>query len=456
MYHRRGPAAPRAVAFALGVLAVLAADGLRAQTPDSAASAALAALMAAPDSLVLRQRLGEVEVVERALAVSPLMAQGQGSLSAARSSGRMARAAFLPSLSATYGYLRNDATAAAPFARPDGQDSYGGGLFTSLDLFTGGRRGADLARGDALERAADAEVVADRYAVSLAARRAFFEELRAEELVRVARARIARAQLNLQHARDRQRAGTATRSDALRAQIELGAGQQQLLAAADTLQAAAYALGRVVGSDEAVGAQAPASLEPRPLPLPDSALVQLALAGAPAVRSADAAAEATHASVRSARTQYIPKLTLSGGYLWANHSPMVGAFRPGWTIGLGSTLPLFNNLQREDVVVRAQAQADLADATAADARRLAHTEALRLLRALRLASAGIALAEQQVSSAQEDLRVQTERYQNGISTMLDALTSQAALVQAELGLVAARHNYQIVRATLEALVGREL
>jgi outer membrane protein TolC len=52
--------------------------------------------------------------------------------------------------------------------------------------------------------------------------------------------------------------------------------------------------------------------------------------------------------------------------------------------------------------------------------------------------------------------VQTERYRAGISTALDELTSQVALTQAELGRVAARYNYQITRATLEALVGRSL
>ena len=50
----------------------------------------------------------------------------------------------------------------------------------------------------------------------------------------------------------------------------------------------------------------------------------------------------------------------------------------------------------------------------------------------------------------------TERYRAGISTSLDRLTSELAVTQAELALVAARYNYQLTRATLEALVGREL
>jgi len=40
--------------------------------------------------------------------------------------------------------------------------------------------------------------------------------------------------------------------------------------------------------------------------------------------------------------------------------------------------------------------------------------------------------------------------------MLDVLTSEAALLQAEYSLVLAEHRYHITRAALEALVGRDL
>jgi outer membrane protein TolC len=84
------------------------------------------------------------------------------------------------------------------------------------------------------------------------------------------------------------------------------------------------------------------------------------------------------------------------------------------------------------------------------------SDAARLLSGLRLAEQNIALADEAVKAAQEDLRVQTERYRAGIATSLEELTSQLALTQAELGRVAARYNYAVTRATLEALVGRAL
>jgi len=399
-------------------------------------------------------------VISRALAASPQAALGEAGVRTARSERRVATGAYLPTLGLNSTALRSDIMSGSSGV-PGGPgapsaSAYSAGVSSSLELFTGGRRGADRARAQADLGAAEATNVSARFAVTLQAQRAYFEVLRGGELLGVARARVVRAQEGLRYARDRVRAGTATRSDQLRAELELTAGEQQMLAASDTLQSAAFALGRLVGSDAPVGAQSPASLEPRALSLGDSDIVRLAIASSPEVRAAEASARATGDATRSARAQYLPDLRLTGGYNMANQSVVVGAMRPGWTLGVGTSFPLFNGFQREDAVTRADAANNVAQATALDAVREARAESARLINALHLAERNIALATQAVTAAREDLRVQTERYRAGIATALDRMTSELAVTQAELGLVAAHYNYQVTRATLEALVGQPL
>ena len=399
-------------------------------------------------------------VIARALAASPTAAQAEEAVRTARSEGLVATGAYLPSLSMTSSAVRSDIMSGAPAGSsvPGSASAaaYSAGVSSSLELFTGGRRGADRGRAQANLVAAQASNVSERFAVTLVAERAYFEALRGGDLLTVATARVARAEQGLRYARDRARAGTATRSDELRARLELTTGRQQVLAASDTLQAAAFALGRLVGADGPVGARPPPSLEPRPLSLPDSEIVRLAVMSAPAVQAAEATARAAAATTRSARSQYLPDLRLTGGYNIANESLVIGATRPGWTVALGTSFPIFNGFQREDAVTRADAFNDVARVAALDATRAVRAESARLLNALRLAAQNIALASEAVVAAREDLRVQTERYRAGISTSLDRLTSELAVTQAELGLVAAHYNYQVTRATLEALVGRPL
>ena len=53
-------------------------------------------------------------------------------------------------------------------------------------------------------------------------------------------------------------------------------------------------------------------------------------------------------------------------------------------------------------------------------------------------------------------RVQQERYRLGVATIVDVLTSQEALNQAEVDVVNARFDYLRAKAQLDALVGRAL
>ena len=411
---------------------------------------------AAPDTLRLAVRFDTLldlrAVIDRALATNPAVAQGEALLRTTRSEVRVANGAFLPTLSASSTAMQSDQTTSGSGTA----SAVSAGLASSLDLFTGGRRGADRARARADYGYAEAVDVTQRFAVTLVAERAYYDALRATELLEVAGARLTRAEQGLKYAQDRVRAGTATRSDELRARLELTTARQQQLAAGDTLLTAGYALGRLVGADGPVGARALESLDPQPLALGDSELVRFAIERAPAVRASEAQATATDAAVRAARSLYLPGLRLTGGYNVASQTTVLGATRPGWQLLLGTSYPLFNGFQREDAVARATAAADVARVQALDARRQVRGEAARLLGALRFARENITLAGEAVAAAQEDLRVQTQRYRAGISTALDQLTSELAVTQAELGLVAARYNYQTTRASLEALVGRTL
>ena len=100
--------------------------------------------------------------------------------------------------------------------------------------------------------------------------------------------------------------------------------------------------------------------------------------------------------------------------------------------------------------------AEVAAANSADIHRLSGAQARQLLGSLHVAEQDVALTTEAVGVATENLRVISVRYRNGIATILDLLTSQQSLVQAELDLVSARFAYQIARASLEALLGREL
>jgi outer membrane protein TolC len=106
--------------------------------------------------------------------------------------------------------------------------------------------------------------------------------------------------------------------------------------------------------------------------------------------------------------------------------------------------------------VTASVNRDVAEARAADTRRQVSALLTQQLAVLGTAFEQIDIADANVAAAQEDLRVQNERYRVGAATILDLLTSQAALTQAQVSRIQTRFNYLIARSQLEATVGRTL
>jgi outer membrane protein TolC len=400
------------------------------------------------------------EAIEAALRHSPQMAQALGAVENAGHGQRTAWGAYLPSLSASSGGSRRSSEIYNPTTgamdRSAASVGYNAGLSSSIDLFTGGRRGADSNRARADAAAADAGLIQQRFAVILNTKRAYFEVLKADELIRVSAARLERAQEALDAAERRAQVGSATQSDVLRAQLEVTNARQALLQARNQKTNGGFALGRLVGRTGAVGAKPTGPIEIEPRRLDHEALAAEILRQAPAVRSASASADAAAASARAARSQYLPTVSASGGYNLSNNEISLGTSNKSWNLGVSLSYPIFNRFQREANVGRANVQADIAAAQLADAQRAARADLERVLGALELAQEQVALTEEAVRVAEEDLRLQQERYRLGVSTILDQVTSQGNLVQAEVNRINARFDFQTALAELEALLGREL
>lgn len=400
------------------------------------------------------------EAIARAYEHNPQLAQALGATRTAAAAERSTMGSFLPTLSfgagsslaSTERFDPNNNTTVT-----GSSDSYSAGLSASVDLFTAGRRGAERRQAQAQSTAADAQLLASRYDVALTVERAFYEELRAEELAVVAETRIERAERGLEAAERRYQVGSATRSDVLRATLELNTAREAVLRARTQRADAAFALGRLIGIDGPANARADAEpVTPRPLALTDAEILELLANESPAVEAAEASVRAAGASVSATRTQYLPTLRASSGYDWYNQDPALVDGRTSWSMRLSLSYPIFDGFRRSESMERVRVQEHVAGLQLADARRAVRADAERALGQLRLAAERIALSEEAVVVAEEDLRVQQERYAQGMSTILDLLASQTGLVEAQNGLVSARFDYRLARAELEALAGRAL
>ena len=397
--------------------------------------------------------------------VSPALAAGQATVRSARASRLMVTGQYLPSLGVASSAGRgttvqgaSSVTNGIPVSstvRPF-DELYGSGISAAVPVFTGGRRGAERRSADALEVAADASLNATQYDVRLATKQVYFDVLRAGELVDVATAQVAQAERAMRDAESRLRAGTTTRSDVLRARVALATARNALATASSERTSSQFSLARAVGSDTPVDAAPVTSDDSLSLPVSRDILVMNALSVAPVARAAVANAQSADAAISATRAQYLPTILASGGYGWLEQRSVNPRPVGGWTLQMGVSYPLFDGFQRQAAVTRAEAQAAAAHSAAIDTERGVRADAVRSYDDATVAAQRIGYARDAVDAAREDLRVQEVRYRAGASTFLDEVTSQLNLAQAETSLVQARYDYQIARATLERVLGREL
>lgn len=440
---------------------VLTSSLRRAALAAAALPAALfAQQVSAADTL---RAISLTDAVAMARENAPAAVQARGQLRTSASSVRSAYAALLPSLSVSLnqskqGGQRFDNTGklvpytAAPW-------SYSTGLSSSINLFDGGRRFADIKARKADVLTAEANQTAQSFNIALQVKTQYAAILAARESEAAARAQLSQANAQLTYASARVKAGAATVSDSLRSVIQVGNAQLALLTAQNSLRVASAALSRLVGSEKTVTALASDTLDLHATPIDSSSLLMLAEHG-PAVEQATSALRSSRAAYKSSKTGYLPSVDLrfnrAGSGFDQGYGLGGGQLAYGNTWSLGLSYPLFNNLTREDAVVRADVAQDNAEAALRDARLLARQNLVSQFAALRTAEERIKIQLASVAAAQEDLRVQQQRYTLGASTLLDLLTSQSTLDAARAALIQARQDYRLARAQIEAIIGRDL
>jgi outer membrane protein TolC len=404
------------------------------------------------------------DALKLAQRTQPSVIQAQGQVETSAAQRRSAWGAFLPSLTASSsasdffseGASRIDPLTGQVLSGNTTNRSLNGSLRASVDLFTGFRRGAELKAARAGQTEAEAGLVDAKFAQDLATTNQFFDALSAAQLVGVRESSVRRAEEQLKVSVAKLHAGSATRSDSLRSLVTLGSTQLDLIQAQTDLATAEAGLARLVGETGRIRALDDSSFHHLSAMPDTAALRQEAETKSPRVQTAVAGANVAAANLSASRAAYWPSLTLGANTSWNGSRANDYTFFNQRQLSLSLSWDIFNGFDRELTIAQRHASLDVAEATAADERRAVDASLTQYLAQLDAARATIDITATSVAAATEDLRVQQERYRLGASTIVDVLTSQEALNQAEVDVVNARFGYLRAKAQLEALIGRTL
>lgn len=407
------------------------------------------------------------EAVTLAQRNSPRTVDARGRTRSGEARTRSATAAFLPSLSFNAGATRQLPSEGDRTRIEDGQLvtipdepwSFGTGVGANLLLFDGGRRMYGLKAAKATLQAAEIDEDALGWDVAFETKQQYLAVLAYREAQAAAKASLDQTEQQLRAAILRVRAGSATKSDSLRSDIQVRNARLAVLIAQSNEVVASASLTRAVGTPYPVTASGADTSGLVGLSVSEAELLLLAEA-APTVRRARADLMATQAVKQGSRGAYFPTISAGYSYSGSGTDSRFGfgddPFSYGGSLRLSLSLPLFDQFGREEDIIRADVAEESADAALRDARLAALESLAQYLAAYQTAEVRVVAQTASLGSAEEDLRVQQQRYGVGASTLLDLLASQTQINQAREALIRARYDQRIAKAQLEALVGRSL
>lgn len=318
-------------------------------------------------------------------------------------------------------------------------------------LYSGGQIDAQREEARARVRAAQAGDAAARQQILLDVLQAYQGVHLARAYIQVSEQAKTAALENVRITTSLHKQGMAVKSDLLSARVNLENAKLRVSEArrqeATALDRLKLLLGRKLGDDLDVGAEAQTKL-----PAGDAETLRAeAVRQHPALQALRNQVEAAQSATAAARGAKKPQVNVMARHDWNDRDLGFGA--ASYTLGGTLSWNVFDAGHNNAAIDRAQA-ARLEQAArlrqAEDAIAFQVTEARR--RALeaeeRLAARGEAVKE-----AEEAQRLTRLRYENGVTTLVDVLSTQALLDRARADLVQARHDLSVSRGQVLQAAG---
>jgi outer membrane protein len=183
-------------------------------------------------------------------------------------------------------------------------------------------------------------------------------------------------------------------------------------------------------------------------------LEKRSLIARPDYKSAVETYNAASSGVTSARSSYFPSVSANAGYSLGTADQLAN-LSDTKTINWGLTVSwtLFDGFTTNANVQSAVANRRIAEITVAQTERDIYDQLKKALLDFEAGRKQYEVSQDGVKSATEDRKIAEEKYNLGAGTLLDLLTANAGLVQAQVNLVNSVYNYITAKKNVDYIIG---
>lgn len=411
------------------------------------------------------------ECIELARKTDPNLARFRATVKAANEAVWVQAGQFLPSLSTSGSYGRNDIGPTSPQFRNLGGGvvvptesepgrtikSYSADISTDYQLFNGLRDVWGYLGSRASKSAAEYNYITAVSDLVYAVKGEYYVALKAKRDLDVAQEAVKRSEELLKLFEEKYTLGSASLSEVLKQKVQFGTDRLTQVQMDNALKIALDELALTVGVQPG-GDFDIAEMELRQEPVGELAdYLGKGSASNPALLSAKANLNSYRYDVRSAWGQFLPTVSLSYSYGWSKSTfKEIKKFGPedhsgGLFIRVGFNI--FDRFARKAVLNNAKASYNTAAAEELRARNQVVKDIRDSYLGIKLAEEAMKLSTETEAAAKEDMDLVQAKYNLGAAALWELLDAQVSLKRAQFDRVTAEFDYNLAQAKLQNAMG---
>jgi len=416
------------------------------------------ALLLIPLSLEARQQDSKPLTLEECIALAvhnnPQVISYRYDLQESEERIREARSVFYPTLQLSAAADRSSGSSGQGYADSTQTSSYTTGISSSYYLFQGGKKTASVDAARFGHEAATFQYETNLQDLTLRVTQSYYRLLQAGHLLKAIERSVERAELHLEFARARFEAGLASRSDILRAEVDLSNADLSLIRARNSRLFLAGTLNVLVGQEANQPILVVDNLGEFHLERPADfdSLLSLAYELRPELRRMDSQLEIQKSNISLARSYRFPWFSASANYNFAGTSPSSLSSR--WSFGLTMSLPLFTGFATSSRIAQEEIALEALKRQRQALRQQISLDVWNAFLSLKEAEERIESTKKYLENAQENLNIAEGEYHEGVGSMIEVVDAQTALVAAEGSHIEALADFKIAVVALEKALGR--
>ncbi len=382
---------------------------------------------------------------------------------------KSARADFLPKWTGQYGYTRysdpitigststgSSGTTTKTLPTPTSRDFYAFNTTLFQNIYSGGAISANYRFAKLGLELSQTSVETIKRDIVLQVRLGYFNILRAEKFVDVAKQAVKQFEGQLEISQAYFEVGLIAKADVLQAEVNLANAKQAQVKAENDLHVAKAAFNNFLRREINTPVEVVDILIYQPFPLSFEESLEEAMRERTELKAAGLSVDQAKENVKIVRSGLFPTIGLSGNYSRnSDEFYLNGELKSDkWNINALATFTLWEWGKTYYQVGASKVKVTQAEDTKMQLKESIILEVKDDYLNMVVAEKNIGTASKAIEQAEENLRLNEERYKYQVATAFDVINAVTLLAQARTNYYGALSDFNIARASLERSMGR--